>query len=183
MTELETLQRAKMYIDKLANGINPLDDNPIAENDVVNNVRLSRCFFYVSDILRQVIENNGIGARPVYKQSFSVSHEALERFPFLDVMTVTQISDGLNSLINTEEMRKISYRPITDWLIATGFLEVTAEPNGKKTKRPTPQSEEIGIYLEKRIGAGGEEYQSVRYNRQAQQFIIDNIDAIINMKR
>ena len=45
------------------------------------------------------------------------------------------------------------------------------------------QGEEIGIYLEKRIGAGGEEYQSVRYNRQAQQFIIDNIDAIINMKR
>ena len=55
MTELEKMQRAKMYIDKLANGINPIDDAAAPENDVINNVRLSRCFFYVSDILRQVI--------------------------------------------------------------------------------------------------------------------------------
>ena len=59
MTELEVMQRAKMYIDKLANGINPIDDTAVSENDVINNVRLSRCFFYVSEILRQVIENGG----------------------------------------------------------------------------------------------------------------------------
>ena len=45
MTELETLERAKMYIDKLANGVNPLDDSTVPENDIVNNIRLSRCFF------------------------------------------------------------------------------------------------------------------------------------------
>ena len=59
MTELEKMQRAKMYIDKMANGINPIDDTAAPENDVINNVRISRCFFYVSDILRQVIENGG----------------------------------------------------------------------------------------------------------------------------
>ena len=57
MTELETLERAKMYMEKLANGINPIDGSVIPDEDVVNNVRLSRCFFYVSDFLRQVIEN------------------------------------------------------------------------------------------------------------------------------
>ena len=60
MTELEKMQRAKMYIDKMANGINPIDDAPAADSDMINNVRLSRCLFYVSDILRQVIDNNGI---------------------------------------------------------------------------------------------------------------------------
>ena len=59
MTELEKIEYAKSFIDKLANGINPLDDSPIPDNDIANNVRLSRCFFYVSDILRQVIENGG----------------------------------------------------------------------------------------------------------------------------
>lgn len=57
MTETELMQRAKTYIDKLANGINPLDDTVIDDSDVINNVRLSRCLFYVSDVLRQVIEN------------------------------------------------------------------------------------------------------------------------------
>lgn len=59
MTELETMKRAKMYIDKLANGINPLDNTNVSEDDIINNVRISRCFFYISNILRQVIENIG----------------------------------------------------------------------------------------------------------------------------
>ena len=60
MTELEKIEYAKSFIDKLANGINPLDDTPIPEGDIANHVRLSRCFFYVSDILRRVVENGGI---------------------------------------------------------------------------------------------------------------------------
>ena len=60
MTELEKIAYAKSFIDKLANGINPIDDSIIPDGDVVNNVRLSRCFFYVSDILRQVVDNGGI---------------------------------------------------------------------------------------------------------------------------
>lgn len=59
MTELEKIERAKMYMDKLANGINPIDDTMAPDDDLINNVRLSRCFFFVSDVLRQVIENGG----------------------------------------------------------------------------------------------------------------------------
>ena len=50
MTELEKIEYAKSFIDKLANGINPLDDTPIPDDDIANNVRLSRCFFYVSSM-------------------------------------------------------------------------------------------------------------------------------------
>ena len=41
MTELETLQRAKMYLDKLANGIDPLTDVPVPDNDCINQIRIS----------------------------------------------------------------------------------------------------------------------------------------------
>ena len=59
MTELEKMQRAKMYLDKLANGIDPISDREMPDDTVLNQVRLSRCLFYVSVILRQVIENGG----------------------------------------------------------------------------------------------------------------------------
>ena len=55
MTELEIMQHAKGYLDKLAKGIDPLTDREVPENDIINNVRISRCLFYVSDVLRQVI--------------------------------------------------------------------------------------------------------------------------------
>lgn len=59
MTEIEKIERAKVYMEKLANGINPIDNTMAPDKDIINNVRLSRCFFFVSDVLRQVIENGG----------------------------------------------------------------------------------------------------------------------------
>ena len=38
MTEIETIARAQMYLEKLANGVNPLTDTEVNETDVVNNV-------------------------------------------------------------------------------------------------------------------------------------------------
>ena len=58
-TELDTIKHAKEYIDKLANGIDPFTDKPVPDDDIVNNVKLSRCFFYISGILDKVIENGG----------------------------------------------------------------------------------------------------------------------------
>jgi len=48
MTELEKIAYAKSFIDKLANGINPIDDQPVAEYDVVNNVRLMTIITWTS---------------------------------------------------------------------------------------------------------------------------------------
>ena len=56
MTEQEKLQRAKYYMDCLANGMNPFDGTSIPEQDVVNQVKISRCLFYVADVLRRQIE-------------------------------------------------------------------------------------------------------------------------------
>ena len=60
MTELEKIAYAKTYIEKLANGINPLTNQAVPDDDLINNVRISRCLFYVSDILRRIVENEGI---------------------------------------------------------------------------------------------------------------------------
>ena len=38
MTELEILQHAKDYLDKLAKGIDPLTDREVPENDIINNI-------------------------------------------------------------------------------------------------------------------------------------------------
>ena len=113
MTELEKIEYAKSFIDKLANGINPIDGTQIPEGDIVNNVRLSRCFFYVSDILRQVIENGGVNApqyvKRIKKLPFSLTEEqktcliASERSK-----SISEIADRLNELIDQEVMSKIS---------------------------------------------------------------------------
>ena len=58
LNENEKLLKAKSYLDKLANGINPITNELASENDTINNIHISRCLFYVSDVLRNLIENN-----------------------------------------------------------------------------------------------------------------------------
>lgn len=74
MTELEKIRYTKDFIDKMANGVNPLDGSPIPENDLLNHVRISRCLFYVSDILRQVIENDGTEKKKRQSQASFFAH-------------------------------------------------------------------------------------------------------------
>lgn len=104
MTELEKIERAKTYMEKLANGINPLDDTEVPDEDIINQVRLSRCFFFVSDVLRQVIENGGIGPAPAKppkprKCPFAIPIERRSRFAYSEVpISISEIGKRISSL-------------------------------------------------------------------------------------
>ena len=139
MTELEKIAYAKSFIDKLANGINPLNDTPIPDDDIANNVRLSRCFFYVSDILRQVIDNGGITSAPIpknkkiSKKPFVLSLEQIEKFEFSQTpISATVLAKKINRLTEDETMERISYRHINQWLLNIGMLEYKEVGQGKK---------------------------------------------------
>ena len=49
----------KLFGNSLANGYDPLSGNLVRDDDVVNQVRISRCLFYVSGVLQKVIDNGG----------------------------------------------------------------------------------------------------------------------------
>ena len=180
MEDMELLTRAKTYIDKLANGVNPITDEYVDESDVVNNVRISRCFFYVSDVLRRVIENGGSMKKPKSKREpFRISDEALNKYEYSDEpISITRVLRRINELINQNEMKRLSYKTVTQWLIKVGMLGYSNWQYGNAKISPTELGKEIGITIEKRVGSRGEFYATY-YNRMAQEFIINHIDAIV----
>ncbi len=182
MTELEKTEYAKLFIDKLANGINPLDDTVIPDGDIVNNVRLSRCFFYVSDILRQVIENGGVGKRKKPPQEpFTLTREEIERFKYSQLpISMTVLARKIYEAANNEKMEKFSYKIIREWLFSIGMLEVKYNEEGKARHLPTPEGESIGILAEPRETRYGRKYIAVLYKEEAQRFVLDNFEAMMS---
>jgi hypothetical protein len=165
MTELEKIERARMYMDKLANGINPIDDTMAPDEDIINNVHLSRCFFYVSDILRQVIENGGVGAtekpKKEKKEPLQIPFEKRSSFAFSEKpIPASEITRRINDLGDSEKMQKLSYNGIISWLSELGMLTWATAMDGKKTKHPTPSGTEAGILIENRNGSKGP-YQGI----------------------
>ncbi|MBO4980157.1 MAG: hypothetical protein J6D16_07100 [Clostridia bacterium] len=183
MTELEKIAYAKSFIDKLANGINPLDDAPIPDGDIVNNVRLSRCFFYVSDILKQVIENGALAGKKgkkVRRSQFYITRDQLAQFDYSETpICITELAQRINNLIDAKQVKKLSYKRIVNWLVSIHALVEQQEADGKVKKYPTEGGQQLGIFSETRQGQSGE-YVVVLYNKEAQTFILDNIEAILS---
>ena len=183
MTELEKIAYAKSFIDKLANGINPLDDTAIPDGDIAKNVRLSRCFFYVSGILQKEIERESKKENREKKSqlvNFSITYEELQNFEYSSKpISATVLAKKINQLVERENMRKLSYRQIMGWLLNIGMLEYKDIGNGKLKRYPTQQGEDIGIVLEFWERGQGRKYPVIMYSEAAQRFIIDNIDAVI----
>ena len=193
MTELEKIAHAKTYIEKLANGIDPRTDQAVPETDLINQVQISRCLFYVADVLRQITEAGGLpsqGAHPQkwtaqrnrpkpQKAPFQLDYEARKKFPYSDVpLTISDITLRINMLIDSEQMTKLSYKSILAWLVETGFLLQISNAEGKIIRKPAEAGEKVGISLDYRQGPEGP-YTVVMYSREAQELIIDHLDAIL----
>lgn len=180
MTELEKMQFAKNYIDKMANGINPLTNQNTAENDIINNVHISRCLFYVSDILRQVIDNGGTVSTNSHnkRSNFYITNEQKLALKSVEhSVYVREITEEINRVTEANGTKKFAAVWITNWLVSLELLEVI---DGKK--HATERGNEIGINTELRYSQKIGNYYANIYSQSAQAFIYDNIDAILEFR-
>ena len=187
MNELDAMRQAKQYLDRLARGFNPLTGEPVPEHELVNDVHISRCFFLASDVLRRVIERGGLEPgmppRKGEKTPFSISREALLRFPYSEEpILVTHIANRVNELARDERQKKLTGTAILNWLEQAGAVEQVTTETGRKSRHPTGLGNARGITLQRRIGPQGE-YFAVVYDRHAQKWIVDNMEAIIALAR
>ena len=137
MTELETIARAQMYLEKLANGINPLTNTEAKDDDVINNVRISRCLFYSAGILKQIVDNKGkFKVEMPNRTEFSITPEQLAKFEFSEyAVSITELTKRINALIDTMYVKELKSKVITEWLVNVGMLN-NIIVNNKARKRP-----------------------------------------------
>lgn len=186
MTELEAMQRAKMYLDKLARGIDPISNQVLPGDSVLNQPRLSRCFTYVSDLLARVILNDGyVGAKPKGPKlpEFNATAEELAGVPVSsEPVRISKFLDGIFVALNRPQMRKLGTTTVTDWLLRKGLLEKRTSADGTSQRLPTQEGAQLGIFTETRHGQYGD-YTAVFYDMQAQKFILEHLPEILEEKR
>ena len=180
MTELETMQRAKMYIDKLAKGIDPITDREVPEDATLNNVRLARCFFYVSDVLGQVIANGGVVGHKSKQLDFVITPEQLAQVTARDYpIRITEFAEALSAAVNDPQMKRLNTTKITDWLVSCGFMTKALGADGKSHRIPTERGMQMGMSTRIRQSRDGE-YQAVYYDKNMQRFLLDHLLEILD---
>ncbi|MBE6774206.1 MAG: hypothetical protein E7544_08285 [Ruminococcaceae bacterium] len=177
MTELETLKRAKMYIDSLARGVDPISGQPAEDDSVINNVRISRCLFYVSDVLEKVINNGGnVAAKKtsVAYMPFCITDEQMQMvYISQEPVGITEFVRRIGTVLD-KGVKNTSAVHICAWLCENGYLR--EETVNNKTRRVvTPKGEGLGIYTVDSTGRYGVPYKKNVYTAEAQSFILSNV--------
>ncbi len=156
MSEFEKLKRARMYIHKLANGIDPISNTCIEQDSILNNIRISRCFFYVVEVLDQLIANSGVIGKNKTSIPFFITEEQKAKIlPIERKVLVGQITDKINAVTAENNCKKFNAVWITNWLLEHGYLEIKSDARGHNKRFATLKGYEIGIAVESRNGRYG----------------------------
>ena len=131
MTELETMIRAESYIRKMADGI-------------------TRCLYYVSDILRQVIDNDGVikkksGGSGKKAEFFITDEQRAALTEFDRPAYASELADKINAVTEINNCKKFAAKWVTEYFVSIGLLCIDDD-----SKRATEAGAELGIISEKR---------------------------------
>lgn len=177
--DLKRLDVSIEYIKRMAEGRNPMNNEPLDNESVLNNPNVIRCLYFVEDVLNQVKEAEGKIGGKKGKKTFPLKH--IENYAYKRDLSISQFVDQLNEGLDEDTYKKLSYGKITSWLKAMGYLDVVEDKEwSKKRTVPSAKAHAIGIYTEERESSRGIKYLAVLYNKEAQAFIINNMEKILD---
>ena len=183
MTEYQKIEQAKHYLEKLAYGVDPFTGQKLRDYSTLNQVELTRCFFYVADILDRVMQTLPIESNAEAQSSklrFKISEEKRRSIPIShSKLKISEFTQVINKHVNDPSRKKLAPATISNWLFKKGFLIQEIQPNGTSSRIPTAEGNAIGLTAKKSRGLNGE-YIAVYYNSNAQRFIVDHLDSILS---
>ncbi len=204
MNKRQVIQHAKEYMDLLSKGIDPISRKEVGPVSIVAEPRLQKCFAFVSSILEELLANDGYvalpydgpdapqnGSAPQYemvrkKNPFRLSQEQ-RRNVFIankPIAPSTFISH-INRVIDSEAMEKLSIKSINTWLLKNEYITQTKQPTviTKTVMKPMLKAAKIGIEeTETTDPKTGEIRYRIMLTPKAQQFLLDNMDQILEEK-
>ena len=160
------------WINKLANGMNPIDGKVLPDSDIVNNVHISRCLFYVSSLLEGVGKKKP-SQQKQYDLEFQLTPEIASKVFIAERTGIAMFVKEINKVI-PENMQPLAASKVTQWLVSVGYLVEQQSSDGRKYKAPTELGTSIGMTSAWRDGSQGQ-YLAISYDANAQHFILENL--------
>lgn len=181
----KTLETAIIYVKRLAEGNNPINNQPLEEDTVLNNPNVIRCMYFVREVLEEVFANGGtVQKKETSKRKGnaikSFPEEILTKFEYKEDKGIVSLLSQIYEPVKGEGYKRITPQVINKLLAANGYIvEVESEEFRKKIKVPSEKGIAIGMRAERLEYPTGT-YISIYYNKQAQEFFVTNFMKLIN---
>jgi hypothetical protein len=176
--DMEKLANTKEILRKMANGINPLNDEQIRSDSFLHDPRMVRCLYFVQEVIDSAIEGQ---LRTDIKKpaEFVITIEEKNRIELPQGrIGVNEFAKCVNKVVDLNKSKRLSGMEINKRLKKMGVLDEEALPDGKSRTVLNARSFDYGIESEKR-NYNGNEYEMVLFNETGKKFLLDNLEEIM----
>ena len=196
MEKIELVERAKMYLKLLGDGLHPVTGEEIPNDSAFMDEKVKRCFAFISEVLDEYIElsakvdeiEKAKQTPPVViakKQEFAVTTEQCDNIKLSkEPLTMMAFMKNINSVIDADIMEKMTSTRVNKWLLKRGLFTVEKVPTvvTRNVNKPSNLATKIGIVEESVVDKkSGEVKTQIKLSEAAQLFIIENLTEIIEM--
>ena len=195
MEKIELIERAKMYLKLLGDGVHPVTGDVIPGDSAFVDEKVKRCFSFISQILDEYIElsekvekleseKEKTSVVILKKQDFAITQEQCDNIRLSkEPITVLSFMKNINSVIDSSSMEKLTSTRINKWLSKRGLVttEKVQTMVSKTVYKPSDFAIKIGIVEEEVVDKkSGEVKAQIKLGESAQLFIIENLEEIIS---
>ena len=179
--DMRRLEVAIKYIERIADGRNPVNNRPVEDDAVLNDPNVIRCMFFVREVLNAVKENDGmISGRASKTAKSPFPFDCLSKFAYVDDTSISHFLNRLKDLSPDPNVKGIHTKIVTDWLKSKGYLiDIPDEYTGKFRTEATESGIAFGLYMQERMSAYGQVYRMVMYSQKAQEFLVAHLEEIV----
>lgn len=176
MTDRERYYTTKIYLEKLARGMDPFTGDDLPTDTVLNNIYLCRAFTTAADVLDEVIRNGGkvTQKKKTYARPFEITEEQRSRIMLTEDPVVVSIIAARIAEVLPEDVHPVSPITIGKWLESQGLLVKVKGEDGGNCRIATEEGENLGIETKSEV-ARGRNIMKNYYSINAQAFIIANL--------
>ena len=193
MEKIELVERAKMYLKLLSDGVHPVTGDLIPDEFAIMDDKVKRCFAFISNVLDEYIELSEKVARLEdekgkttvvlpKKLAFSITGEQCDQIKLSrEPITIISFMKKVNAVIDSDAMEKLSSTRINKWLSKRGLItsEKVQTVISKTVYKPSEFATKIGIVEEEVVdNKSGEVKTQIKLGEAAQLFIIENLEEI-----
>lgn len=175
----QKLDKAIIYVDRIANGFNPVNNHLIENDSVFNNPNVIRCMYFIKDVLKEVQKNGGVIGKKVKVQKEPFDFQILDKFTYIEDKSITKLLRQIDAYVENPNMEHINCRKITAWLKENNYIvRDKIEELGLVGSIVTDKGKNIGMYNEVKT-INDRTYLAVIYDKNAQEFIVHHLKDIL----
>ncbi|KAB3529393.1 hypothetical protein [Alkaliphilus serpentinus] len=174
--DFERIDKAKLILEKIAKGVNPVTGEQIENDSFLNDPRVIRCFYFVTEILDNVRKgayNSGKNTKFI----ITPEQKGMVEFPANNI-GVNEFSKHVNACLDLSISKKLSGTELNKRLKKLGILSEEKTEESKTRTITNEKSKEYGFESEKR-SFNGVEYEMVVINDKGKNYLLENIEAIM----